>query len=316
MKKFISIFYFLILANYLHSQTIYTIPWATVQPKFVFPIYFEEGTGMRDTIYICYDSLAHPFTPNIADTIFGQKLIYVDTTRFYVSIESNNFCNSAPLQCDSQYKSTVSPLSTGHFPISWFNFSFRNGLLPLKISWDISTLYSDSLPFPLNPGLPRAQGRFNTLGSPFVKLSENGQVFDLSLPFNILLSDTGSPALRDSCTAYAIDGNPHHVEDIFVSTLFFERWTGFAASVESNEFTKGFKIFPNPCNGILNFESKLLCESGIIKVCDLSGRIVFNMKISNLIGVNNLSLNLSEGAYIFNYSCANYIFIKVFLISK
>lgn len=174
MKKFILIFYFSLLASYLHSQTVYTIPWATVQPKFVFPIYFEEATGMRDTLYICYDSLAHTNTPNMADTIFGQKLIYTDTTKFYAYFPC--CCNINPFQCDSQYKATVSPLGgTGQFPISWIHFGFRNGILPLKMSWDISTLYSDSLPFPLNTGLPRAQGRFNTLvGSPFIKLSENG----------------------------------------------------------------------------------------------------------------------------------------------
>lgn len=312
--RHILLLFFCLISNFTLSQPIYTIPWATKQPKFVFPIYFEESSGMRDTIYICYDPQAHLSTPNIADTIFGQKLIYADTTKFYAYFP---FCNPMPYQCDSQYKATVSPLSTGVFPISWTHFSFRNGLLPLKISWDISTLYSDSLPFPLNPGLPRAQGRINTLaGSPFIKLRENGQLIDVSLPFNILLTDTGSPALRDSCTVFSIDGNLHPVEEILINPLYFERWTGVVTSIESNELKSGFKIFPNPCNGILNFESELSCKSGTIQVSDLSGRIIFSKKISNLPGKKNISLDLSDGVYIFIYSCSDYFYNKLFLFSK
>lgn len=318
MKTLFFIVLLLSTQKILLAQQVYTIPWATKQPKFVFPIYFEEASGMRDTIYFCFDPQAHNSQPFIADTIFGQKLIKVDTTGFYAFIQSNDFCNSAPLQCDSQYKVSISSLSgTGQFPKSWMHFGFRNGLLPLKISWDISTLYSDSLPFPLNPGLPRAQGRFNTLaGSPFIKLSENGQLIDVSLPYNILITDTGGPSITDSCTVYSIDGNSHPVEEIQVNPLYFESWTGVVTSIESKELKDDFKIFPNPCNSILNFESELACDAGKIQINDLSGRIVFSKKISPFQMVKKISLDLSEGVYIFSYSCQDYFYNKLFLFSK
>ena len=32
-----------------------TIPWATQQPEWIFPIYFENGNQEVDTVYIAYD---------------------------------------------------------------------------------------------------------------------------------------------------------------------------------------------------------------------------------------------------------------------
>ena len=107
---FITILFF-IISEASFAQPIYTIPWATYQPKFVFPVYFEEASGMRDTVYFCYDSTAHLSNHGFIDSSFGQKPIYVDTNFFYAFFESYDFCRTEPQQCDSQYKVSVSPLS-------------------------------------------------------------------------------------------------------------------------------------------------------------------------------------------------------------
>ncbi len=66
-----------------HSQTIYTIPWATKQPKFVFPIFIEEGGGQRDTLYLGYDPNASVISFDTASLDFGVVTTHVDTYLLY-----------------------------------------------------------------------------------------------------------------------------------------------------------------------------------------------------------------------------------------
>src|SRR5258705_12233792 len=103
-RYFLGLFFFLCF-NVSQAQQ-YTIPWATQQPQWVFPIYFEEGTGQRDTIYIGYD----PASSSIFyDTIFGEKKIYVDTNLFNVSICDGWLLGPGQIR-DSVYKSTASQM--------------------------------------------------------------------------------------------------------------------------------------------------------------------------------------------------------------
>jgi len=57
----------------------YQIPGAQQQPAWVFPMYFEDGFGYRDTVYLGYDADARgetydpTFNPIYnPDTIFGE----------------------------------------------------------------------------------------------------------------------------------------------------------------------------------------------------------------------------------------------------
>ena len=159
----------------VNSQTIYSIPWAQTQPKFVFPIYFEEGNGHKDTLYLGYDSLANGYSingnPN-QDTIFGVKKVPIDTSKFYVTWSTTLFETSNRLK-DSVYKANVSNISSNHFPNSQ-SIIFNNGNLPLKISWDKNLFYSDSLPFANSSPAPNAEGRFVINFNNDDQISENG----------------------------------------------------------------------------------------------------------------------------------------------
>ncbi len=318
MKNILTPLFFL-TTLFAHSQTIYTIPWATQQPKFVFPVYFEEATGMLDTVYYCYDPNANLFSHGTSDSVFGQSLRFVDTTKFYAFIASYDFCNAAPLQCDSQYKVTISPLGGGsnpRFPYDWTNVGFRNGKLPLKISWDISTLYSDSLPFVFNPGLPHAQGRISPSASnPFIGVRENGFWDNTNLPYYSLVTDSGSPGFQDSCTAFQINGLGSDNVEEFWFRLFFEEWTGVITGTSDLVKKNVCRIFPNPATQNFYFEVTDLQTEGIIEILDLSGRIIVSKIVNAGSFLIPLQIHAPAGLYIFKFSCSQFGFIDRITIS-
>ena len=105
-----------VLSN--NAQPIYQIPWAQQQPKFVFPIYFEDGTGEKDTLYLGYDSLANGYSINTQpnhDTVFGVRNIIINQNKFHASWIENN--------CDSNlcgYKVNVTSMRFNYFPSHFY----------------------------------------------------------------------------------------------------------------------------------------------------------------------------------------------------
>ncbi|MBK6730753.1 MAG: hypothetical protein IPG60_07235 [Bacteroidetes bacterium] len=67
----------------MHAQT-YTIPGATEQPAWVFPLWFEDGTGAKDTLYLGYDSEGQDYGYPQSDTVFAEYFNLIDTTKFNV----------------------------------------------------------------------------------------------------------------------------------------------------------------------------------------------------------------------------------------
>ena len=56
MKIFLlSLLLLLAMVKNTVAQT-YTIPWAQQQPAWVFPLWFEDASGAKDTLYVCYDA--------------------------------------------------------------------------------------------------------------------------------------------------------------------------------------------------------------------------------------------------------------------
>ena len=114
------VFIFFILIAYCSSAQ-YTIPWAQQQPAWIFPIYFEEGTGLKDTIYLGYDPAAKPILG--IDTLFGEGFQVVDTSTFKAYFVK--CCDAIP---DSLIRAEVS--GEGYGP--GYSISFVNGVLPLN----------------------------------------------------------------------------------------------------------------------------------------------------------------------------------------
>ncbi|HET8962356.1 MAG TPA: hypothetical protein VFM99_00545, partial [Chitinophagales bacterium] len=152
MKSFILPFFLLFTIQILHAQT-YSIPGATVQPAWVFPLWFEDALGNKDTLYFGYDPEGQNFDWPQSDSVFGEELENIDTSKFNSYWESG-FALPAALKIivwnDLQFVSVIS------FYKTWYP--------PLTLRWDKNLFYSDVLPFPENEGAPRAWGEIITEG--------------------------------------------------------------------------------------------------------------------------------------------------------
>lgn len=116
----------------------------TDTPAWLFPIIFESGKGQRDTVYIGYDTDAYDITqPGFdGDSVFGEKKIWIDTTKFNADVTGNP-CNGMGIVCDSVIKCIIrSPIE-----VIGTSFSLGKSRYPLKMFWDKNLFYSDSLPF-------------------------------------------------------------------------------------------------------------------------------------------------------------------------
>ena len=129
----------------LHAQPKYLVPGAQVQPQWVFPIWFEDGNGDRDTVYFCYDPDASDSHAPNSDTVFGEFLIEKDTSAFWVGIAARL----------GQHNNVTQMIYVSNTPFR--SLFFNKGIYPLKMYWDVSLLNSPDLPYPDNSPQPRAR---------------------------------------------------------------------------------------------------------------------------------------------------------------
>ena len=115
-------------------------------PQWMMPIYFEDGNGDRDTLWIGYDPAATSIELAVADTIFGETWIDIDTNVFNVA-----FYQYPGMPIDPGFALTNKVLKTivfgDEFLEKEFMICFHKGVLPLTITWDYHFFYSDLLPF-------------------------------------------------------------------------------------------------------------------------------------------------------------------------
>ncbi len=258
-----------------HSQTIYTIPWATKQPKFVFPIFIEEGGGQRDTLYLGYDPNASVISFDTASQDFGVVTTHVDTNMFYAKWYASLYCGASTI-CTEVYKANICRLTAlGTFP-SNVSIICNKGIMPLKFSWDNTLFYSDSLPFPSNIGAPRAWGRI-TGQYPFCGQRENFvQIVDMGGFF--IVSDTVCCVTgwaSDSVTYYPLNGQTQSVNSGYIG-FSIEAWNS-PTNIES--------VLAENYFNISSFEKDItitcLKEELTISVYDLMGKEYLSKKIKS-----------------------------------
>ncbi|MCY7409670.1 MAG: T9SS type A sorting domain-containing protein, partial [Chitinophagales bacterium] len=247
MKKLFYLLCFLVCVKFSAAQT-YTVPGAQVQPAWVFPLWFEDGCGARDTLYFCYDSLAGM---GIGDTIFGVKKEVVDTTKF----QAYYFC---ALGADllAYRKLTTLDLWNGA------DICFINIQMPLIFRWDPKVFYSDSLPFPDQSPAPKAQGRvyFD------LPMQVNGCSFESAL----MLTDTIKNPLYGSC--YFTDSIYFGGSAATYVSFRVEQWTGLNVGINEPLFSGGqINIFPNPAYDKIHFEKLNPSENWQLEIYTVSG---------------------------------------------
>ncbi len=244
---------FLFLPVIVNAQTI--IPWAAQQPVWVFPLYFEDAIGQRDTVYLGYDPDAH-FTqwPFNIDSIFGEYIFFQDTSVFHATAKS--------FLPDSIFKVDVTLLNPGTGKL-YYNVAFINFHLPLKIKWDKTQFYSNSLPFQSQAPSPTAQAVF-WMGSLY---SED---FNCGGTQPILITDTSEYecSYSDSLILdwqFAWDPGSNGLN------IIIEPWTGHAPVNIIELVKESIKIYPNPATTQITITGY---TPAYLKLCNTLGQTV------------------------------------------
>ena len=252
MKKSIIIYLLLILkVGYSTSQTVYQIPGASQQPRWVFPVYIEDAIGQKDTLYYGFSPGAF-VGPVLADTIFGEYPVPYD----FVNLNAS----ASPVTSFLMYKVEIIDTSLSYYS---FQLTVANTYPPTKFKWDVSTLRSDSLPFPDQSPLPNAELHIDWYYSHNITPCP-GQ------GFAILVTDTASGTfcfMKDSMVMDNVFPGP---VDIMLG-LQFRPWTGLqpvgVQQVEKNKL----KIYPNPVTDNLRISIKNHVDN--IQLSDLTGTV-------------------------------------------
>ncbi|HET8963542.1 MAG TPA: T9SS type A sorting domain-containing protein [Chitinophagales bacterium] len=117
--------------------------YSQATPQWLFPIWFEDANGDRDTVYIGYDPEAE-LIPGVFDEEF-EDYVWVDTAIFNVlTYRDATFSPSTGLwNADSSKRIEVH--SSYYFNIY---INFVKGQMPITMFWDMNLFYSNDLPYP------------------------------------------------------------------------------------------------------------------------------------------------------------------------
>lgn len=299
MKKFLTfVFLATTIAPFIHAQ--YVIPDAQKQPAWVFPLFFEEGTGKRDTIYLGYDKNAVEMGIPSADTVYGMKWNSLDTNRFNVFYGYSN-------KSDSIYKVLVQNKYFGGGVIE-----FYKGVLPLKVKWDINLLRSDTLPFSDQKPLPRAQIEWN-YGNGTIDMNDTKCNF--SLP--VLITDTAlnssySTCIRKDSMMFYDMFNRSNIQIAYMG-FGVNPWTGYLTGIERSQIKNKIELFPIPASTHISVQLNNF-NAAKISISDMLG---ITLKSLDILGSGNISFDVSEiptGIYFMHFHSVHTVSKKIIII--
>lgn len=281
MPQFLLCFTLLFANFYASSQT---IPNASQQPQWVFPLFFEEGTGQKDTLYLGYDSAATSFLP--VDSTFGETHI-VDTQLNAFSVFWQSCCDGV---LDTILKVNIGGNNGIHGPIQ-----FRNAELPLTIWFDATLLNHPALPFPSQFPAPRAEA---LVWFDLPAIVPQVPSCDFSHP--IILSDSlrveNSCGASDSITLDSWHGNPGTpAPELYIQ---LRAWQGQYLATHTQATLKMPRAYPNPTHSELHIEQ--LATPTHIAIVSATGQVVW--QASNCLGHTYVPMEaMPAGVYFLTY---------------
>ena len=276
LKQAIPIWSFVILPITALSQ-IYIVPNAQIQPKWVFPLWFENGDGQKDTLYFCYDpaSASNGYS-NDSDTLMGEILIPVNPAKFQVSFEAVGANESLMNKVDVNYDLNFAAIT----------ILFQNITLPFTLSWDPILFYSDSIPFPDQDPSPRAQGKL-WFDLPM-------QVDECSFSVPILMTDT---TLNPSAYCQKTDSVVFFGSAASYLIFSVHPWTGIWLGIDSLRPAGNFSLFPNPANNLIILTTSTLTDLFThFEILSTTGILIMDRIITNQKSIIDIS-EIPSGAY-------------------
>ena len=293
MKK-LAFLFSLLLTFGAKAQVI--IPHATQQPKWGFPIYFEDSIGQKDTVYFGY-------SPNATNSITNPDK---NLGEFFQSKDTNMLAYMTDCYCwpgiDSIVKVDIRDTSNIN-QYNYFRLTVTGVYPPLKIKWNPNVLYSDSTPYPYQFPAPRAQIELRTnyfYNLPPCPLFGNE---------DILVTDSVQANCQLGCnysdSLYFNHASPAK-SNFYFDMLFFP-WYGCAlnpAGIEVVNKPEAITVFPNPTAEIIQFRSQYQIIKAEVLTMDgiLEKKIILN-------GEREFSTKaLAEGIYFIKFYLLNNTF--------
>ncbi|MCD4794591.1 MAG: T9SS type A sorting domain-containing protein [Bacteroidales bacterium] len=143
----------LIILLLLFTCNIQTKAQKYQEPQWKIPLYFEDATGAKDTIWIGYD----PSATSSIDPQFDESWMWIDTTEFnvYQMWYPQNAPIYGPIDTDSVRKTNIRNCCS-----FVGGMGFVKGVLPVTLTWDEEKLNSPDLPEEWFPDIsPRPRAR-------------------------------------------------------------------------------------------------------------------------------------------------------------
>jgi len=267
-----------------------SIAVAQSEPQWQMPFTFEDATGARDTIYIGYDPSAQPY--NFFDEEF-EDYIWIDTSKFNVIIEQSSPSTGLFNYDSCKIREVVGDANFGSF------VTFINGQMPITMTWDMSLMYSDQLPFPDLFPLP------NAIAFVYCGAGEPGYINCPSAFDDDPLTITDQPNINYDYpinSPHLFDGSgtaPFYDEPEEVLSGFLILFFPYDTHTEtiSIDGLRRIKIFPNPFDEYINIQSQYIINS--ISITNIFGEIIYNRQINNYNALI-LASALPKGVYYLN----------------
>lgn len=261
---------------------------AQTSPQWLFPIWFEDANGDRDTVYIGYDPEANSTTG--FDEEF-EDYIWVDTSKFNVLVNSGY---PSPYSGNHNIDSgKIIEIANSFYPDA--DIDFVNGQMPITMYWDMANLYSNDLPY--SDILPYPLAVINVYcgaGEPGYTNCPNA--FDDD---PLIITDQPNPNYSyPIISPYFFDGSGvapsyNNPEEVLNSFYVILKPYQIFTNILSKNFTN-ISISPNPFDEEIYIMGDLLIDE--ITLVDMYGRVVQKNAIKNYEFKLN-SKNIMPGIY-------------------
>jgi|GEM_PF-718130 len=164
-----------------------------------------------------------------------------------------------------------------------------------------------------------------------LSLSKNGKALSGVFIFFILFSEGQAQSLKRQCiastgsfisengtTVQQTIGQPYGTTSYYSSKIRFN--PGFQQGVfrvETIKSTISAKIFPNPASNQITIETSSILEDVLLRIVDVSGKLVFNEKLNELKSYTIDCYNWSNGVYVISLSDSqNALYSAKLIISR
>lgn len=256
------------------------IPYATEQPAWYMTLYAEDARGTRDSVFIGYDPDARNGNANdpiYDDKNFGEVWLIPDNPNefrmaTYYWINPSDSAQKVNIR-NNDFNSNLN-----------FEILLDSATWPVKITWDLSLLRSDSLPFvPADTMLPHAQMRLGYGGFNNVWYADDldcGQ-------YNVLISDTVLPGQNCYTTDFLILGdffNSPYKKSNSIS-LEVMPWNGksLVDIREEENNTTSISLSPNPVDEELHISfPNTAAQPTQLLLYNTQGQLVKQEELNNL----------------------------------